>query len=500
MFSILEMMIVLIGSALLTMQGIKEDIATKHTNLLQIEGQNQASINAALGSYITAQYGNLMAVLGPNFSQTTSTPLAAPTLAQLAAASNNRVTFWNGPFWGGAYQISLTVVPSVCSIAAGTCHIASQLYANRPLLKGGTPDIAGAGILAAAGGAQFGYSTNRTPATITGLSGQWTTANPLASQAGTILAINGFGADGNSPYYRRDGALPLTGTMNANNQDMQNIGNMSGKTLALQGGNSLNIGGGAIYYGDGRNAAVRTDGGLFIQNAAGTAAAPIAQVGSVNVQGTVTASGNVSAPTATLTADGGALTIGPAGVNYYGDHNGSAAIRANNGLYIQGLDGATSMPIQQVGSINSSGTITAPFMNLNAGAGNCSWNAFTIRGGNQAFICNPRGNWVPLSNLVGNLTTEQMYRSVVNGSRIPAPTCGPGGSPWWKIIPQTIATDYAQHNPPIGGALYSMGGDANGWFVVIYNILDDGNNGLMQDVLGMQAEVDTGCSFGNNPQ
>jgi hypothetical protein len=230
MFSILEMMIVLIGSALLTMQGIKEDIAAKHTNLLQLEGQNQASINAALGSYITAQYGNLLTALGPNFSQTSPTPIAAPTVAQLAAYSNNRITFRNGPFWGGSYLISLTVVPSVCSVAAGTCHIASLLYPNKPLMSRGTPDIAGAGILAAAGGSQFGYSTNRSPATITGLGGQWTTANPLAAQAGTILAINGFGADGNSPYYRRDGALPLTGTMNANNQDMQNIGNMSGVT------------------------------------------------------------------------------------------------------------------------------------------------------------------------------------------------------------------------------------------------------------------------------
>src|SRR6202051_3628304 len=98
MGSILEMLIVLVGAALLTVQGIKEDIAAKHTNLLQIEGQNQASINAALGSYITAQYGNLMAVLGPNFSQTTSTPLPAPTLAQLAASSNNRVAFRQGLF------------------------------------------------------------------------------------------------------------------------------------------------------------------------------------------------------------------------------------------------------------------------------------------------------------------------------------------------------------------------------------------------------------------
>lgn len=483
MFSILEMMIVLIGSALLTMQGIKEDIAAKHTNLLQLEGQNQASINAALGSYITAQYGNLLTALGPNFSQTTSTPLPAPTLAQLAASSNNRVAFRNGPFWGGTYQISLTVVPSVCSIAAGTCHIASQLYPNTPLMRGGTPDIAGAGILAAAGGSQFGYSTNRSPATITGLGGQWTTANPLAAQAGTILAINGFGADGNSPYYRRDGALPLTGTMNANNQDMQNIGNMSGKTLALQAGNSLNIGGGAIYYGDGTNAAVRTNGALFVQNEAGTAAA------NVNMAA-------LNATTATLSANGGALTIGTAGVNFYGDQNGSAAIRGNNGLYVQDLSGNPA-PIQQVAGINSSGTITAPTVNINTSAANCSWNTVTMRGANQMWVCNKWGNWVPISDLVGNITTDSKLQGYYNGYQIAVPACGPGGSPWWSIIPSSIGTNYATANPPLGGVRYGMGFNGVNWVLQIYDILADGSNTPVQDQLNLQAEVDTGCSFGN---
>ena len=478
MFSILEMMIVMIGSALLTMQGIKEDIAAKHTNLLQLEGQNQASINAALGSYITAQYGNLLTALGPSFSQTTSTPLPAPTLAQLAASSNNRVTFRNGPFWGGTYQISLTVVPSVCSIAAGTCHIASQLYPNKPLMSGGTPDIAGAGNLAAAGGSQFGYSTNRSPATITGLGGQWTTANPLAAQAGTILAINGFGADGNSPYYRRDGALPLTGTMNANNQDMQNIGNMSGKTLTLQGGNSLNIGGGAIYYGDGTNAAVRTNGALFLQNEAGTAGA------------------GLNASTATLSANGGALTIGTAGVNFYGDQNGSAAIRGNNGLFVQDLSG-NAAPIQQVASINSSGTVTAPTINVNTSAANCSWNQFKVVGANQIYICNKNGNFTPLSSLVGNFTTDAQLQGYYNGWQIAVPACGSGGSAWWKVIPSTVSTNYATANPPLAGVRYGMGYNGVNWVLQIYDVLADGNNSLVQDQLGLQAEVDTGCSFGN---
>ncbi|MFT4506063.1 hypothetical protein [Caballeronia sp. 15711] len=489
MFSILEMMIVLIGSALLTMQGIKEDIAAKHTNLLQIEGQNQASINAALGSYITAQYGNLMAVLGPNFSQTSPTPLAAPTIAQLSASSNDRVTFRSGPFWGGSYLITLTVVPSVCSVAAGTCHIASQLYSNRPLLRRGTPDIAGAGILAAAGGSQFGYSTNRNPATITGLSGQWTVTNPLAAQAGTILAINGFGSDGNSPYYRRDGALPLTGTMNANNQDIQNAKNVTANSLTLSEGNSLRIGAGATYYGDSENAAIRTNGALYLQNQAGTAAADL-NVGRVN------ASTNINAPTAKLTADGGALTIGSAGVNFYGDYNSSAAIRANNGLYVQDLAG-NAAPIQQVGSINSSGTITAPVVNFDVGSANCAWNTVTMRGANQMWVCNKNGNWIPISTLVGNFTTVSKLTGYMNGWQIAVPGCGPGGSPWYTIIPQTISTDYANRNPPLAGAKYTMGSDGNNWMLLIYNVVADGANSLIGDQLGLQAEVDVGCSFGN---
>ena len=53
MGSILEMIIVLAAAAVLTMQGIKEDVANKRTALLQAEGQNQAAINAGLADYLT---------------------------------------------------------------------------------------------------------------------------------------------------------------------------------------------------------------------------------------------------------------------------------------------------------------------------------------------------------------------------------------------------------------------------------------------------------------
>lgn len=88
MGSILEMLIVLVGAALLTVQGIKEDIAAKRQNLLQLEGQNMASVNAALG----------------------------------------RVALRPGPFWGGTYQITMTIVPDNCSTSAGNCPISPRRF------------------------------------------------------------------------------------------------------------------------------------------------------------------------------------------------------------------------------------------------------------------------------------------------------------------------------------------------------------------------------------
>jgi hypothetical protein len=480
MGSILEMIIVLAAAAVLTMQGIKEDVANKRTALLQVEGQNQAAINAGLADYLTNNVGTLVPA---GFSQTSPTALPAPTLATISAQSNTKVNYKAGPFWGGTYQIQLSVVPANCSAAAGTCHIASLFYPSQPLLKGGVPDVGGAGVVAAAAGNQFGYSTNRAPGTVVGLNGQWNTPNPIGNIAAMVVGINGFGNDANSPYYRRDGALPLTGTMNANLQNIQNAGAVSAQSVTLPVGNSLKIGGGAIYYGDGTNAAVRTNGALYVQNEAGSAAA------GVNMAA-------LNATTATLSTNGGALTIGSAGVNFYGDQNSSAAIRANNGLYVQDLSGNPA-PIQQVASINSTGTITAPTLNVNTTAANCGWNQFTVRGANQFYGCNKYGNWVPLSNLIGNFTTDAQLQGYYNGYQIAVPACGPGGSAWWKVIPSSVGTNYATANPPLAGVRYGMGYNGVNWVLQIYDVLADGNNTPVQDQLGLQAEVDTGCSFGN---
>lgn len=427
MGSLLEMMIVLLGAAVLTMQGIKEDVAHKRVALLQNEGQNQASINAALGDYITNNVGSL---IPPGFSQTSSTALTAPTLAQLSAQSNTKVTYKTGPFWGGAYQISLSVVPANCSASAGDCHIASLLYPSKPLLLAGKSDVAGAGVIASSGGSQFGYSTNQAPGTISGLNGQWTTPNPNGNVAASIVAINGFGNDANSPYYRRDGALPLTAALAGGGQDANNLrninatGNVAAATVNLQAGNSLNISSGATYYGDPTNAAVRTNGALYLQNKAGSAAADLAQVG----------------------------------------------------------------------NINSSGTVTAPTVNFNTASGNCTWNTVTMRANNQMWVCNEYGNWVPISQLISNVMTVQRYVGYADGWGVAKPPCT-GGTPTATIIPQTNGVNVSA-NPPWQTSVFRLIDEGTWWYVQIL-MIDTSGNAFSGNNLGLTAEVDAQCTFGN---
>lgn len=223
--------------------------------------------------------------------------------------------------------------------------------------------------------------------------------------------------------------------MNANNQDIQNAGNVTAKTLKLPAGNTLQMANGTIYYGDDTNAAVRTKGTLYVQNYSGSAPAPISV-------GNVTSNGTVSAVTVT-------------------------------------------------GS-----TVNATVANINSAASNCSWNGVTIRN-NQLFVCNKFGNWVGASSLVSNQSADAQYSGWYNGWGVYPPACGPGGSAWYRITPQSITTDYSNHNPPISGARYAMGWNGSQWVLQIYDVLADGANTLVQDQLGLQAQIDVGCSYSN---
>ena len=231
MGSIIEMVIVLAASALLLVQGIREDVAHKRAALLATEGQNEAIINDALSRWVTDNYAVKLA----EFSSSGSATLTPPTINELYTSGNLKQVHRNGPFWGGTYIISMSMVPSNCTVDAGNCHVVYLLYPSQPLLKGGKADVVGASQIAQAGGSQFGYSTIQNSGTVVGLNGAWSTPNPLGSKAATIVATNGLDSDGDSIYIRRDGSVTWTGDQNVNNVSLKNVADVKTQTLEASG-------------------------------------------------------------------------------------------------------------------------------------------------------------------------------------------------------------------------------------------------------------------------
>ena len=379
MGSLLEMMFVLLGSAILTVQAIKADVADKRATMLSIEGQNEATLVSAFEGWISDNFGTILSQYTASGNVSTLTP---PTIAQLVAAGNLKQAHSAGPFWGGSYATAMTMVPAGCTQAAGNCRVAFTMYPMKPLLKGGQPDVGGAAQVAQAGAklagtSQFGYSNSQNPAVIGGINGSFTTANPLGAKAATILATNGPNDDGSSVYIRRDGSLTWTGDQNVNGVSLHNVkdldatGNISAATANLQAGNALNIGGGAVYYGDSVNAAVRTNGALYVQNTAGTGPAPI-NTGAANVTGNATVSGFVQAGNVAWARNACSGT-------------GIAAAADGSGLILS-----------------------------------CQY-----------------GQWLP----VGGRWQRYGYYVVQNGWGVPAPTCPGGGTPELLVTSQSVYVD-----------------------------------------------------------
>lgn len=305
MGSLIEMVFVLGAAAVLTVIGIQQDVAKRRSQVLAIEGQNEAVIVKALGRWINDHYQALLEQY-----QQSGPVLPAPSLDQLHADGSLKQTYAKGPFWGGDYVIALTMVPASCSVDEGNCHVSYRFYPSLPYSRNGVTDVAGAAQIALAGsasGAQFGYSSTRNAATVYGINGAWNAPNPLpGSPAAALLATNGpDGMDGNSLYIRRDGSLTWTGPQNVNGVDLHNVGNIDAQgTVAAPALSASNV---AVSN------AVRSPGTLYVQNAAGDAPAPVdagaaAFHGNAVVRGTL-AVANTAVPRSACTSPAGTTTM-----------------------------------------------------------------------------------------------------------------------------------------------------------------------------------------------
>ena len=279
--SIIEMVIVLVAAAVMTVLGIQQDVAKHRAEVLATEGQNELTIVDALGEWANDNYATILSAYNSSGSST----ITPPTIAQLYTAGNLKQPHGNGPFWGGTYVIQMSMVPAGCTEAAGNCAISYAMYPSQPLRKGAQYDVDGASQIAQAGGAQFGFSRTQGASTITGLNGGWTATNPLGNLPAVVLATNGPGTDGNSLYIRRDGSLTWTGSQDVNGVDLHNVGSIDATgTIAAPTLAASNV---AVSN------AVQTPGTLLVQNATGTAPAPI-NTGAATIQGNATVTGTVT--------------------------------------------------------------------------------------------------------------------------------------------------------------------------------------------------------------
>ncbi|MFX1670943.1 hypothetical protein PWR63_01315 [Paraburkholderia sp. A2WS-5] len=293
MGSLIEMVVFLAASAILTVVSIQQDVAKRRAEVLAAEGQNEGVIVSALASWVSDNFSNLLT----QYTASGGNPvLSAPTLAQLKSSGELKQNYATGPFWGGSYTIQMSMVPAGCTQAAGNCHVTWAFYPSMPYTRNGVSDVEGAAQIALAGNAsngQFGYSSTRNSATVYGINGAWNASNPLpGAPAAAILATNGSVDDGTSLYIRRDGSLTWTGDQNVNGVSLHNVNSIDATgTIASPTLSASNV---AVSN------SIRTPGTLQVENAAGTAPAPI-NTGAATVNGNATITGtaqvgNVAVP------------------------------------------------------------------------------------------------------------------------------------------------------------------------------------------------------------
>ncbi|MEM5331402.1 hypothetical protein VSR34_33230 [Paraburkholderia sp. JHI2823] len=293
MGSLIEMVVFLAASAILTVVSIQQDVAKRRAEVLAAEGQNEGVIVSALASWVSDNFSNLLTQYTASGGNAV---LSAPTLAQLKSSGELKQNYAAGPFWGGAYTIQMSMVPAGCTQAAGNCHVTWAFYPSMPYKRNGVSDVEGAAQIALAGNAsngQFGYSSTRNSATVYGINGAWNASNPLpGAPAGAILATNGSVDDGTSLYIRRDGSLTWTGDQNVNGVSLHNVNSIDATgTIAAPTLAASNV---AVSN------SIRTPGTLQVENAAGTAPAPISTgAATVNGNATITGTaqvGNIAVP------------------------------------------------------------------------------------------------------------------------------------------------------------------------------------------------------------
>lgn len=350
---------------------IENGIATaRQTQTDVTTAQQQQQWASAVGNYVSQN----MATFEATATATTPVTLAVATVqaANVGLPTNFSST---NPF-------NQTWTAKVLQPTAGTLQVLAYGSGGNVIKDQELGQIA-----RAAGGSGGFIPTNNSgayaggPATAYGTFGEWKVATASYSVGAggapaTLLTFTNGALSSNYLYRNAVPGQPQLNEMNTalgmNGNNITNVGQ-----LQANAGNGVQIGS-SYYYGDTANSAIRQNGALYVQNQAGTAAAPI-NAGTANISGDVDASGNANV--------NGNVTAGGSVQGSYLYSTGNAQV--NGSLQVNGNSTSNGYVLSNQGATAGNGCSPNGAM-ANSGSGPlfCQSGVWRGTGGNISSVSN----------------------------------------------------------------------------------------------------------------
>lgn len=238
---VVEMTLALILSMMAAVVYWQDKAEENRATGLKAAAQQATELNNSVQTYASQNYSKILnnqPIAKP--AGGTVANIFSPTIQELKELGYLTATFSTTPIYGGGYQITLSKVPSDCTVP--NCDVQSLVSFTKPIYKSGTttPDEAGAGLVVQQIGANGGRTTSSTPTIITGLGAGWSMPSPVA-QAGVVAIRGGYISSAFGVFFRTDGTSVMGGNANMGGNDVYNV-----KDLISSGaitGNSATISG-----------------------------------------------------------------------------------------------------------------------------------------------------------------------------------------------------------------------------------------------------------------
>lgn len=359
----------------------------RDVNTMVATGQYMQGLQVGLNRYISVNFDSL--AQGSGVAGVANQ--YAPTLQELQT-NNYLPTGWtlNNP---ASLTFTVAITPTNCP--GPTCQFPATITSSQYKDSQGNVRNDLLSYAVASAGLDAGQSLSANPGQYTSIRKTWAMPNGGAA-AGSLMMRAGSYTNGyvdTSPFYKLDGSRKLTGTMQANGQSITGANAVSANSMTLPTGNSLKIGGAALY-GDSVNIAMRAapGGSAYAQDVNGNYvtlnAGSVNANGNLGVSGNTTVSGSVSVGSTVGTYQMNASYANIWGnQQVYGNHTVNGALIANNMVYLPALawagygcsgNGITTDPTGKILSCQSgvwqaAGGTAQPFQV--AGSGTCDWSA-----------------------------------------------------------------------------------------------------------------------------